>query len=205
MGGSKDLNWCCSNCNPALAELASLPPPPKTRKKRNTDKDKKAIYILMKAQCAEQVIKKYPGIKFTPDWRMWISNDDFERICDKTSLSLTVGELGCRLAKWKWGTEELEYLWAALLQAREALRDVQTTAQMRERIPNWPWHRVDVTEFKTAIKEDDEDEENDCAEGVEPTSKGMKKSAQTKQSKRQQKPQRQPPPAQTALPLKSGS
>jgi len=60
----------------------------------------------------------------------------------------------------------------ALLQAREVIRDVQTAAQMRERIPDWPWHRVDISEFKKAINEedgdeDDRDEEDHCGEGVE--------------------------------------
>jgi len=60
----------------------------------------------------------------------------------------------------------------ALLQAREVIRDVQTAAQMRERIPDWPWHRVDISEFKKAINEedgdeDDRNEEDHCGEGVE--------------------------------------
>jgi hypothetical protein len=74
--GPKDVDFCCSNCNPTLAELASLPSLPKTRKKRKVDKDRMAISILMKAQCAERVIQKYPRLKLAPDWRMWISSED---------------------------------------------------------------------------------------------------------------------------------
>ena len=53
-----------------------------------------------------------------------------------------------------------------------SIRDVQTAAQMRERIPDWPWHRVDISEFKKAINEedgdeDDRNEEDHCGEGVE--------------------------------------
>ena len=138
----------------------------------------------MKAQCAQRVIQKYPGLIVAPDWRMWISSENLEQICDKASLSLTVEDVGRRLTRWKWGMEELKFLWRSLLRVREAIRDVQTTAQIQERLPDWPWHHVGVSELKKAIKEDNGDDQDLCGEGVKHTSKGARTS-QKLQSKQQ--------------------
>jgi hypothetical protein len=62
------------------------------------------------------------------------------------------------IAKWKWGPQEWESVWGALVKAREALHLAISTRLIKERLQDWPWQFVDVSELKTVLKENESGE-----------------------------------------------
>jgi hypothetical protein len=65
-----------------------------------------------------------------------------------------VEEMRNLITQWKWGTLEMKSLWKALLKAQEAVDGAESAKEVQERLPNWPWHHVEISELKETFKED---------------------------------------------------
>jgi len=77
------------------------------------------------------------------------------------------------LTEWKWGLQELESLWEALLEARGAVYRIESTRQIQEHLLDWPWWCVDVPELKRVLKEDQDDDDGDVPDEVPDEDGGM--------------------------------
>ena len=81
-----------------------------------------------------------------------LSKSDLATICDKTHEPDTAEEMRNLITEWKWGTLEMKSLWKALLKAREAVDGAESTKEVQERLPDWPWHHVKISELKETLK-----------------------------------------------------
>jgi hypothetical protein len=59
------------------------------------------------------------------------------------------------------GLSELESLWEALLKARAAVYYTASTEHIQEQLLDWPWQRVNVSELKSVLKEDQDGDNHD--------------------------------------------
>lgn len=172
---SRDSSWCCSICNPELAILAEPPPDTTSKSKRGRPKGGKshrAMMILIKGWCTHWATRRLPNAVFKPDYRLLISNDGLKEICEKAWLSpaSTAEEIKDFLTEWKWGLQELESLWEAVLEARAVVYRIESTRQIQERLLDWPWWCIDVPELKRVLKEDDD---GDVPDGVPDEDSGI--------------------------------
>jgi hypothetical protein len=116
--------------------------------------------LLMKGWCTQLANEKLPEAVFDLDHRLIISDDDLKEVCHKAWSLTTAEEMKYSIANWKWSLQDLESLWGALVKAREALHRATSTRLVKERLQDWPWQCVDVSELKIALKEDESDDDN---------------------------------------------
>ena len=62
------------------------------------------------------------------------------------------------IAKWKCGPQELESVWGALVKAR-GITSRNSIRLIKERLQDWPWQCVGISELKIALKEDESDDD----------------------------------------------
>lgn len=156
--GGRDPRWCCSICNPELAVLAELPLPPK---KPELDQNQVAMVLLMEGWCTQLAKEELRNSIFSPDYRIIISNGDLEEICRKAWILSSTEEMKRSMLDWElggWHSSVLESIWGALLIAREAVHHATSTRVIKERLQDWPWQFVDVSELKTVLKENESGE-----------------------------------------------
>jgi hypothetical protein len=117
------------------------------------------LLLLLKGWCTQLANEKFPDADFDLDHWLIISDGDIKEVCHKAWLLSTAEEMKHSIAKWKCGPQELESVWGALVKAREALHLATSTRLIKERLQDWPWQCVDISELKIALKEDESDDD----------------------------------------------
>ena len=100
--GGRDPNWCCSICNPQLATLTELPPPPRKGRggRPKAGENRAATVLLMKGWCTQLANEKLLDAVFDLDCQLIMSDNDLKEVCRPLA---TVEEMKHSIiANWKW-------------------------------------------------------------------------------------------------------